>query len=150
MKYPPVTKIRAVAEDFINDPMLELYEESPDALAEISASRIQPNTSMKEPFTMSLTPEYVSTPRAGKIAMPGIGHGSPARLLDALTRLGLCTSELATPLKTISAAGQPMAKFFQVNVWELDKALAGVECTIENRINFKNSLDHLGILNTKA
>jgi hypothetical protein len=64
-----------------------------------------------------------------------------------LVRLGLCSSELASPLKSITAAGAPIKELFQVNVWELDRALAGVECSIEQRINFKSSRDRLGILN---
>jgi hypothetical protein len=95
----------------------------------------------------NLDPVHVTAEPRRKVAMPGIGHGSPARLIDTLTRLGLCSAELATPLKTIAAAGAPIKELFQVNVWELDRALAGVECTIENRINFKSALDQLKILN---
>jgi hypothetical protein len=138
-----IFKLRAVAED-VNDPLLDCYD--PTALAELSAAR--PSPTRKEPFTMSnLDPVHVTAEPRRKVAMPGIGHGSPARLLDTLVRLGLCSSELATPLKSIAAAGAPIKELFQVNVWELDRALAGVECSIENRINFKSALDQLNILN---
>jgi hypothetical protein len=54
--------------------------------------------------------------------------------------------ELATPLKQLAAAGKPLKEFFTVSVWDLDRAPQNVDCSIQNRMQFKASLDRAGLL----
>jgi hypothetical protein len=143
-------KIRAVREDPSN-PILECYRENPIGLAKLLATRttIQPTTTKTKANIMSLNPEYVSASSkpATKHAVSGIGpSGDPARLIGVLANLGLCPHELATPLKQLAAAGKPLKEFYQVSVWDLDRALQNVDCSIQNRMQFKASLDRAGLL----
>ncbi len=143
------TKIRAVAEDPEN-PLLDCYADDPTALAKFFATgTITPTAppTKKDTTTMSLYPETVTAAKPSKRPMPGIGASNdPRRLVDVLARLGLCRNEMATPLKELAATGQPLGKFFQVSVWDLDRALADVECTVSQRMQLKASLDHAGLL----
>jgi hypothetical protein len=100
----------------------------------------------KDTITMSLNPEYATVAKAPKRHIPGIGAGRGDRLVETLTRLGLCSSELAVPLKELAAAGRPIKEFFTVNIDELDRALNTVECSIEDRMRFKHSLHVAGLL----
>ena len=101
----------------------------------------------KETQIMSLNPEYVTAPKTQKQPMPGIGACNDAgRLVDVLSRLGLCPHGLATPLKSLAAHGKPLKEFFTVSVWDLDRALEGVECTLSQRMQLKASLDRAGLL----
>jgi hypothetical protein len=70
----------------------------------------------------------------------------PARLVEVLERLDLCSPELGVPLKTIAAAGGELKEFLQVNVYKLDQALKRTEATIEQRLAFKASLSRFGLL----
>jgi hypothetical protein len=94
---------------------------------------------------MSLNPEFITAAKAAKAHMP-IGTGSPARLIETLNRLGLVTSEMAEPLTQLAAAGKPLGKYFTVSVHDLDRALAGVECSVTSRMQFKAGLDRAGLL----
>jgi hypothetical protein len=142
-------KIRAVREDPSN-PILECYRENPIGLAKLLATRttIQPiaTTKTKEAI-MSLNPEYVTAPKPQKTSVSGIGASNdPKRLIDVLVRLGLCSDGLATPLKQLAAAGKPVGEHFKVSVWDLDHKLAGVDCTLSQRMQLKASLDLAGLL----
>jgi hypothetical protein len=96
---------------------------------------------------MSLAPEYVKAAAAPKRHMPGIGaNGNVSRLIGVLQALELCPIGLGESLQKLAAYGKPVKEFFQVSVWDLDRALAGVECSIEQRMAFKASLDHAGLL----
>ena len=95
---------------------------------------------------MSLNPEFYTTPKAAKVHIPGIGVGSPARLIEVLNRLGLCTSEMAEPLQQLAAAGKPLKQYFQVSVHDLDRKLENVNCSTTQRLQFKASLDRAGLL----
>jgi hypothetical protein len=96
---------------------------------------------------MSLNPEYVTASKPTKHAVSGIGpSGDTARLIGVLQNLGLCPHDLATPLKQLAAAGRPVKEFYQVSVWDLDRALQNVDCSIQNRMQFKASLDRAGLL----
>jgi hypothetical protein len=96
---------------------------------------------------MSLNPEYITAAKAPKQPMSGIGASHDAgRLVEVLSRLGLCPSAMATPLKQLAAHGKPLKEFYQVSVWDLDRALDGVECTVSQRLQFKASLDAAGLL----
>jgi hypothetical protein len=80
-------------------------------------------------------------------AVSGIGpSGDPARLIGVLQNLGLCPPDLAAPLKKLAAVGRPVNEFYQVSVWDLDRALQDVDCSIQNRLQFKASLDRAGLL----
>lgn len=68
------------------------------------------------------------------------------RLLDILGNLGLVTNELATPLKTIAAAGEPIKEFLQIPVHKLDAKLRNTYSTVEQKIAFKANLDRHGLL----
>jgi hypothetical protein len=114
-----------------------------------TTTTIQPTTTKTKANIMSFNPEYVSASSkpATKQAVPGIGpSGDPARLIGVLQNLGLCPHELATPLKQLAAAGKPLKEFFTVSVWDLDRALQNVDCSIQNRMQFKASLDRAGLL----
>jgi hypothetical protein len=105
----------------------------------------QPKT--KGTNTMSLNPEYVTAPKPQKTSVSGIGASNdPKRLIDVLVRLGLCSDGLATPLKQLAAAGKPVGEHFKVSVWDLDHKLAGVDCTLSQRMQLKASLDLAGLL----
>jgi len=96
---------------------------------------------------MSLNPEYVTASKPAKRAVSGIGPSNdPARLIDVLSRLGLCPSGAVAPLKSLAAHGTPLKEFFQVSVWDLDRALEGVECSVSQRMQLKASLDRAGLL----
>jgi hypothetical protein len=42
--------------------------------------------------------------------------------------------------------GKPLGEYFKVSVWDLDKALESVDCSVTNRLAFKSSLDRAGLL----
>ena len=141
-----IHKLRAVTED-PSAPFLDCYDQNdPNAIAILAVARTTITPPPTKAKHMSLNPVNITAEKRSKVPMPGIGHGSPARLLDTLSRLGLCSNEMATPLKSISAAGHPINHLFTVSVHELDRALEGVECKVADRINFKNALSNLGIL----
>jgi hypothetical protein len=97
---------------------------------------------------MGLSPEYVTSPPAPKRTVAGIhGSDSTERLIQTLANLGLCSSDLATPLKKLAAAGGKVSDHLKISVHDLDQALAGVAfCPISNRIAFKTSLARAGML----
>ena len=95
---------------------------------------------------MSLNPEFITAPKTPKRHVSGIGAGSPARLVEILSRLNLVPNELTTPLQTLAAHGKPLSQYFQVATDALDVALMGVECSIEQRFAFKSSLNKAGLL----
>jgi hypothetical protein len=70
--------------------------------------------------------EHVAAASKGiaKTHVNGIcASNDPARLVEVLERLDLCSPELAVPLKTIAAAGGELKEFLQVSVYKLDQAL---------------------------
>jgi hypothetical protein len=146
-------KIRAVRED-PEEPHLDCYRGNPTGLAELLATRTttQPTTT-KENTKMShhnfTGYNGIAASQSGttKKGVAGItASADPARLIDVLARLGVCPHDLATPLKQLAAAGKPVKEFFQVSVWDLDRALADVDCSVSQRMAFKNSLDLAGLL----
>lgn len=145
---PVPTKIRAVIEN-PDDPFLDCYSTN-DIATQVAlslASNHQPATTLtKETTTMSLNPEFTTSPRATKQHIPGIHAARADRLVETLTRLGLCPSDLAVPLKQIAASGRPIKEFYQVSIDELDRALNTVEVSLENRMAFKWSLRQAGLL----
>jgi hypothetical protein len=146
---PVPTKIRAIRED-LNDPFMKSYDATDvSTLAALAVLKVfpnhQPTTKPKEDTNMSYL-QFPVTPQVTKRHVPGIGAGSPARLVDTLSRLGLCPSELIEPLKTLAAHGKPTSPYFQVSVDALDVALGGVEASIEQRMAFKYSLKQAGLL----
>jgi hypothetical protein len=148
---PVPTKIRAIAED-PSAPLVDCYDSNDVAtLAALAISKVfsnhKPTTTPKKEVTpMSLNPEYATVAKAPKRHIPGIGAGRCDRLVETLTRLGLCPGELAVPLKQLAAAGRPIKEFYTVDIDQLDRALNGVECSIEDRMRFKHSLHVAGIL----
>jgi hypothetical protein len=96
---------------------------------------------------MSLNPEYYVAPKVSKRPMPGIGASNdPARLVNVLETLGLCSSVMAEPLRELAAHGKPLRPHFTVSVYKLDEALENIECTVSQRMQFKASLDRAGLL----
>jgi hypothetical protein len=146
---PVPIKIRAVREDSEN-PILACYStDDPTALAKMFAARVIPTTTptpKKEVTTMSLNPEFTTAPRPVKQHVSGIGAGSPGRLVEVLSHLGLCPSELQASLKTLAAHGKPLAQYYQVSVDQLDLALMNVEASVDQRFAFKYSLKRAGLL----
>jgi hypothetical protein len=142
---PTPTKIRAVREDPAS-PILECYADDPAALAKLFASH-STTTSTKEKPYMSLNPEYVTAAAKPKRAVMGVGANyNVSALIGTLQRLELCPSGLAEPLKQLAAAGQPLAQYYQVSVYDLDRALSDVDCSVSQRLQFKSSLDRAGLL----
>jgi hypothetical protein len=145
---PVPTKIRAIRED-LNDPFMKSYDATDvSTLAALAVLKVfsnhQPTIQSKEEKMSYL--QFPITPQTTKRHVPGIGAGSPARLVDTLSRLGLCPSELIDPLKTLAAHSKPLAPYFQVSVDALDVALSGVEASIEQRMAFKYSLKQANLL----
>ncbi len=98
-------------------------------------------------------PNYTGVPEfqkpAPKRRVAGVnGSNSLDSMLGALTDLGLCTSGLEKPLKTLAANGQValLGNFLSVDIHELDRALAGVEVSTSNKIAFKSALTQMGFL----
>jgi hypothetical protein len=143
---PIPTKIRAVRED-PSAPILECYADDPAVLAKFFASRSTTTSSTKGKPYMSLNPEYVTAAAKPKRAVMGVGANyNVSALIGTLQRLELCPSGLAEPLKQLAAAGQPLAQYYQVSVWDLDRALSDVDCSVSQRLQFKSSLDRAGLL----
>ena len=69
-----------------------------------------------------------------------------ASAVKTLNRLGLCSNEMADPLKKLAAQKRPLSEFFQVSVYDVDRALKGVEASPEDRIGFKSSLARAGLM----
>jgi hypothetical protein len=149
------TRIRAVREN-PEKPLLDCYTSNPNGLAALLASRTtaEPHRpQLKENMNMShhnytgYSSLAASKSGTTKQAVAGVGASTdPARLIDVLARLGLCPHDLATPLKQLAAGGTPVKDFYQVSVWDLDRALANVDCSVSQRMAFKNSLDLAGLL----
>jgi hypothetical protein len=146
---PPVPiRIKAVRED-PEHPITDCYPSDVETLAQLAVSAALVNhPSNKEQPKMSLNPEYISAAKPEKRFVPGIGvTNSEGRLVEILTRLGLCSSELAVPLKQIAANGNgKVSDHLKVSVDDLDRALNAVHCTIDQRMGFKASLRQAGLL----
>lgn len=96
---------------------------------------------------MSLNPEHVSAAKAQKKSVGGIhAHSDAKRMLSVLTSLGLCTPELSASLEKLAAAGGDVSALYKVSVWDLDRALNEVWCSVSDRIAFKASLSRAGLL----
>jgi hypothetical protein len=150
MTLPIPTRIRAVREN-PEAPFAELYPETRTELAIIFASRSTSTKTTKEkPMTMQNFTgynEHASIAGAEKTHFNGINASSdPARLIDVLAGLGLCDYALVPSLKKITASGGSVKEFLQVNVHKLDQVLRGSDASLENRMGFKASLAHAGLL----
>jgi hypothetical protein len=151
----PVTvhKIHAIREENYN--RMECYANDISTQVALSLNRvIAENPTITQPTKdQKMHNEYLedtSTP-IKKTAMPGIGAGSAARHIATLQRLGLVPAELAEPLTQLAAAnaqgrGEPVGKFHTVSVYELDRALRSVDCSLEQRMAFKLSLRQCGLI----
>jgi hypothetical protein len=155
---PILTKIKAVRED-PKDPIKDCYPTTPEALVALSLTRVIANhqpTSLKEESTPMISinpanPNYLTDDDVIKASkkryVSGVGaNDNPIALVGALHRLGLCSSEMAEPLKKLAAQKRPLNEFLQVSLHDVDRALAGVECTPLERMGFKNSLNRAGLL----
>ena len=74
------------------------------------------------------------------------GTDNPARLIDILERLEMCSAELAVPLKKIAASGGELKEFLQIPVHKLDARLRNTDATVEQRMALKSSLSRHGML----
>jgi hypothetical protein len=152
---PVPTKIRAVRED-PDHPHLDCYSNDVATLAALAVSKVfsnhQPTTTPKKVDIEMIdinpaNPNYNPT-ASTKRYVAGIGANDNAQaLVGALHRLGLMSHDMETPLKTLAAKGQPLSPYFQVSVYEVDRALKDVaNVSTQDRIGFKSSLHRAGLL----
>jgi hypothetical protein len=74
---------------------------------------------------------------------------SQSRLIDILASLELLPSTgIVEPLKQLAAAKKPLGDFVKISVYELDQALADVQCSVAERITLKSALHKAGMLST--
>jgi hypothetical protein len=151
------TKIKAIAED-PSHPFADCYDANDIATqVALSVSRVfattnQPTTTPKKvdikmPSINSANPDYnPTTPTKRYVA--GIGANDNAQaLVGALHRLGLMSNDMETPLKTLAAKGQPLSPYFQVSVYDVDRALRDVaNVSTQDAIGFKGSLHRAGLM----
>jgi hypothetical protein len=147
-----VTKIKAIRED-PKDPRMDCYANDVATQAALEISKVfsnQPNPKPESSKQMSIinygNPELNPTIAPKRFVVGVIANDNPVALVKTLNRLGLCSNEMADPLKKLAAQKRPLSEFFQVSVYDVDMALKGVEASPEDRIGFKSSLKRAGLM----
>jgi hypothetical protein len=156
MPLPIPTKIKAIAED-PTAPDLECYDATNiESLAALAVSKVFANN----PISIKSTKESIMTNYTG---VTGPGFDGPAKvakrfvsgvnandstqaIVKTLHRLGLVSNELQTPLVQLAAAGKPLGQYFQVSLYDLDRALSDVDADAGSKIGFKASVRNAGLL----
>lgn len=156
---PVPTRIKAIAED-PTAPFLECYAtDDIDVAVALQISKVsaapQPTTTKptKETNSMSYNsinqanPNYVTSEAPRRFVNGVMANDNPQALIKTLHRLGLVGNDIVDPLVQIAAAGKPLGGLFQVSLYDVDKALAGIaNADAGQRIGFKASLRNAGLL----
>jgi hypothetical protein len=141
-------KIQAVAEDPKN-PLLHCYQESPDVLAKIFASAKLPTTPSpkKEKNIMSLNPVHITEAAPVITPVPGIqayNVSNKSGMIRTLARLGFIPDGQQDKIEALAAHN--METGLKVDVYKLDQRLKTTGASISQRLAFKASLSHAGML----
>jgi hypothetical protein len=150
---PIPTKIKAVRED-PSAPIANCYREDPATLAKLfaSISTTPPTiTPTKQKIMLNMTGynEHAAVKGVEKYHINGVNASNDrGRLVEVLERLEVITPEFAKPLKTIFAHGaaDKLKEVLQISVYKLDAALRLTDATVDQRLAFKASLAHFGLL----
>src|SRR5450432_4072456 len=146
---PIPTKIKAVRED-PSAPIANCYREDTATLAKLFASiSTTPPTKQKIMLNMTGYNEHAAVKGVEKYHINGVNASNDrGRLVEVLERLEVITPEFAKPLKTIFAHGaaDKLKEVLQISVYKLDAALRLTDATVDQRLAFKASLAHFGLL----